>query len=124
MKECGGCRHTNDKRWHQHQAEWEPELDRIVADIDRCFGQNFAEMGCAGEVRLIKGDDFQKWAVQVPPPQDGRPSLPRKAYDGLDGVLSILVQDKIAPGSKVLVSCFSCKLRAGAEAVAYINFLV
>ena len=46
---------ANDKRWHQRQAEWEPELDRIVADIDRCFWPELCRDGVCGRGQAHKG---------------------------------------------------------------------
>ncbi|ETN37297.1 uncharacterized protein HMPREF1541_08288 [Cyphellophora europaea CBS 101466] len=63
--------------------EWEPELDSIVAKISDAFGDNFARIGCAGQVEVHKasstamedcsdenggqgnGLDFANWAIHI-----------------------------------------------------------
>lgn len=47
------------------REEWEPEIDRLIAKISSAFTRSFQKIGCAGEVRVHKEDDFDKWAVQI-----------------------------------------------------------
>lgn len=44
---------------------WEPEIDRLIAKISLAFTRSFEKIGCAGEVRVHKDEDFDKWAVQI-----------------------------------------------------------
>jgi chromosome segregation ATPase len=45
--------------------QWEPRLDALVAQISEAFGENFAQIQCAGEVGVHKDDDFEQWAIQI-----------------------------------------------------------
>ncbi|EON68806.1 hypothetical protein W97_08064 [Coniosporium apollinis CBS 100218] len=47
------------------RAKWEPQLDTLVAQISEAFSDNFAKIGCAGEVGIHKDDDFDQWAIQI-----------------------------------------------------------
>lgn len=47
------------------RQQWEPELDALVAQISNAFGDNFARIGCAGQVQVYKDEDFENWAIQV-----------------------------------------------------------
>lgn len=44
---------------------WEPEIDRLIAKISSAFTRSFEKIGCAGEVKVHKDEDFDKWAVQI-----------------------------------------------------------
>ncbi|PKS09498.1 hypothetical protein jhhlp_004115 [Lomentospora prolificans] len=45
--------------------KWEPRVDELVEKVTEAFGYNFQQIGCAGEVRLHKDEDFEKWALHV-----------------------------------------------------------
>lgn len=47
------------------RARWEPKVDELVAKVTEAFSYNFEKIGCAGEVRLHKDEDFEKWALHV-----------------------------------------------------------
>ena len=47
------------------REHWEPELDKLIAEISDAFSYNFEQIGCAGEVSVHKDDDFDNWAVQI-----------------------------------------------------------
>lgn len=49
------------------QSNWLPELQRVVASINTTFSAAFADIGCAGEVRLDDGggEDYDKYSIQV-----------------------------------------------------------
>lgn len=47
------------------RGRWEPEVDALVGKVTEEFSYNFEKIGCAGEVRLHKDEDFEKWAVHV-----------------------------------------------------------
>lgn len=49
---------------------WEPKLERLTQKISTAFSANFRKIGCAGEVRLNRGEDgievgFDKWALDI-----------------------------------------------------------
>lgn len=44
---------------------WEPQLDKLIAEISDAFSYNFEQIGCAGEVSVHKDDDFDQWAIQI-----------------------------------------------------------
>ena len=47
------------------RGKWEPELDRLIAEISDAFAYNFEQIGCAGEVGVEKTDDFEDWAIKI-----------------------------------------------------------
>jgi chromosome segregation ATPase len=48
------------------RAQWEPQLDALVAKISEAFAHNFEQIGCAGEVGVYKDEeDFDKWSIQI-----------------------------------------------------------
>ncbi|SPO00005.1 related to structural maintenance of chromosome protein (SMC) [Cephalotrichum gorgonifer] len=47
------------------RRKWEPKVDGLVAKVTEAFSYNFEQIGCAGEVRLHKDEDFDKWALHV-----------------------------------------------------------
>jgi chromosome segregation ATPase len=48
------------------RAQWEPELDSIVAKISDAFTFNFQKIKCSGEVSVVKDEeDFSQWSLQL-----------------------------------------------------------
>jgi chromosome segregation ATPase len=47
------------------RTKWEPELDKLIAEISAAFAHNFEQIGCAGEVGVHKDDDFDLWAIEI-----------------------------------------------------------
>lgn len=48
------------------REKWEPELDELVGQISESFSYNMAQIGCAGEVGILKDEeDFGAWAIQI-----------------------------------------------------------
>lgn len=47
------------------RAIWEPKLDDIVSRINSNFSEAFEYIGCVGEVRIGKGDEFDKWRIEI-----------------------------------------------------------
>lgn len=57
------------------RSEWEPRLDAIVSKISDAFADNFARIGCAGQVSVDKnegagndvgpGSDFDQWSIRI-----------------------------------------------------------
>lgn len=55
-----------NERITEVRLQWEPEVDSVIARISEAFGDNFARIGCAGEVAVYKDEeDFENWAVQI-----------------------------------------------------------
>lgn len=55
-----------DGRIAEVRQKWEPELDALVANISEAFGENFARIGCAGEVTVYKDpENFDQWAINI-----------------------------------------------------------
>ncbi|KAL4856314.1 Structural maintenance of chromosomes protein 5 [Chlorella vulgaris] len=48
-------------------SRWLPELQRIVAQVNATFSENFKSVGCAGDVVLHEapGEDFEKYAIEI-----------------------------------------------------------
>lgn len=47
------------------REKWEPELDKLIAEISAAFAHNFEQIGCAGEVGVHKDEDFDLWAIKI-----------------------------------------------------------
>ena len=45
--------------------KWEPALEKVVQSISEAFSESFGKIGCAGEVRIHKDEDFEKWEIQI-----------------------------------------------------------
>ncbi|XP_037299568.1 structural maintenance of chromosomes protein 5 isoform X2 [Manduca sexta] len=57
-----------DKKMKQIQSKWLPPLEKLLRDINKGFGHMFEKMGCAGEVKLVKGgseEDFDKYGISI-----------------------------------------------------------
>lgn len=46
-------------------GRWKPELTAIVEKVNETFGENFKQIGCAGEVKLEVPDDYDKAAINI-----------------------------------------------------------
>ncbi|WFD26275.1 Structural maintenance of chromosomes protein 5 [Malassezia nana] len=57
----------------QLEAQWLPELEKLIGRVNERFSAAFARMyrvltkglGCAGEVRLSRDDDYEKWGIEI-----------------------------------------------------------
>ncbi|KAK5150099.1 Structural maintenance of chromosomes protein 5 [Recurvomyces mirabilis] len=47
------------------REQWEPKLDRLIAQISEAFAENIAKIQCAGEVSVHKDEDFEQWAIPI-----------------------------------------------------------
>ncbi|EPQ58883.1 P-loop containing nucleoside triphosphate hydrolase protein [Gloeophyllum trabeum ATCC 11539] len=47
------------------QDNWEPALERLVNSIGTKFSAAFDRIGCAGEIRISRDEDFEKWAIDI-----------------------------------------------------------
>ncbi|XP_052749522.1 structural maintenance of chromosomes protein 5 [Galleria mellonella] len=57
-----------DIKMKRISSQWLPPLLELLRDINRNFGDMFAKMGCAGEIKLDKGgsdEDYDKYGVAV-----------------------------------------------------------
>ncbi|KAA1477744.1 P-loop containing nucleoside triphosphate hydrolase protein [Dentipellis sp. KUC8613] len=44
---------------------WEPALTDLVGAIGERFSDAFDRIGCAGEIRISKHEDYDKWAIDI-----------------------------------------------------------
>lgn len=65
LDDCKAARAELDQLISSSQAEWEPKLDELVAQISEAFSFNMEQISCAGEVGVWKDEDFDQWAIQV-----------------------------------------------------------
>ncbi|KAI9804909.1 MAG: Structural maintenance of chromosomes protein 5 [Piccolia ochrophora] len=47
------------------REHWEPELDRLVSKISAAFSHSFEKIGCAGQVKVHKDEDFDQWSIEI-----------------------------------------------------------
>ncbi|KAJ1979212.1 Structural maintenance of chromosomes protein 5 [Dimargaris cristalligena] len=47
------------------RSQWETQVATIVERISTHFAAAFDRIGCAGEVRLSRHDDFDKWGIDI-----------------------------------------------------------
>ncbi|KZT29504.1 P-loop containing nucleoside triphosphate hydrolase protein [Neolentinus lepideus HHB14362 ss-1] len=47
------------------QDNWEPALEKLIARIGAKFSAAFDRIGCAGEIRISRHEDFDKWAIDI-----------------------------------------------------------
>ncbi|KAI9193711.1 uncharacterized protein BJ171DRAFT_463948 [Polychytrium aggregatum] len=45
--------------------EWFPKLEALITKISQTFSDSFLEIGCVGEVRIRKEEDYSKWGVEI-----------------------------------------------------------
>ncbi|CAG9792336.1 unnamed protein product [Diatraea saccharalis] len=57
-----------ENKMKELSTKWLPPLERLLRDIDKSFGDMFAKLGCAGEIKLDKGgsdEDYDKYGVSI-----------------------------------------------------------
>ncbi|KAJ0171701.1 hypothetical protein K1T71_012464 [Dendrolimus kikuchii] len=57
-----------EKKMEELRSQWLPPLESLLQKIDKGFGEMFAKMGCAGEIKLDKGgsdDDYDKYGISI-----------------------------------------------------------
>ncbi|XP_075985981.1 structural maintenance of chromosomes 5 [Anticarsia gemmatalis] len=57
-----------EKKMETIKSQWLPPLENLLRDIDRSFGDMFSKLGCAGEIKLEKGEsdeDFDKYGISI-----------------------------------------------------------
>ncbi|CAH0403320.1 unnamed protein product [Chilo suppressalis] len=57
-----------DNKMKALSSKWLPPLERLLRDIDKSFGDMFAKLGCAGEIKLDRGgsdEDYDKYGVSI-----------------------------------------------------------
>ncbi|KAF2655795.1 P-loop containing nucleoside triphosphate hydrolase protein [Lophiostoma macrostomum CBS 122681] len=47
------------------REQWEPQLDGLVRKISDGFSHNFAQINCAGQVSVLKDENFENWSIQI-----------------------------------------------------------
>ncbi|WFC94953.1 Structural maintenance of chromosomes protein 5 [Malassezia brasiliensis] len=47
------------------ENRWLPALEALVSNINERFSAAFQRLGCAGEVRLTRDDDYEKWGIDI-----------------------------------------------------------
>ncbi|CAG5030880.1 unnamed protein product, partial [Parnassius apollo] len=55
-------------RMNELRSIWLPPLESLLRDIDKSFGEMFAKLGCAGEIKLDKDgsdDDYDKYGISI-----------------------------------------------------------
>ncbi|WFC98940.1 Structural maintenance of chromosomes protein 5 [Malassezia yamatoensis] len=50
------------ERIEQH---WLPALEQLICKVNERFSSAFQRLGCAGEIRLARDDDYEKWGIDV-----------------------------------------------------------
>lgn len=45
--------------------KWLPKLEALVQSISKKFSDAFNLLGCLGEIVLSKGDDYDKWGIEI-----------------------------------------------------------
>ncbi|PSK33505.1 hypothetical protein B9Z65_7392 [Elsinoe australis] len=56
---------TLERQIGEIRGEWEPMVDTLLAQISDAFGDNFARIGCAGQVEVLKTEDFSEWSISI-----------------------------------------------------------
>jgi chromosome segregation ATPase len=54
-----------NRRITEVKEKWEPELDKLIAEISTAFAYNFEQISCAGEVGVHKDEDFDLWSIEI-----------------------------------------------------------
>ena len=60
----------------KHEARWLPALESLIAHVNNGFSASFDRgygavlnlttgIGCVGEVRLSRDDDYEKWGIDI-----------------------------------------------------------
>ncbi|KAJ3254867.1 Structural maintenance of chromosomes protein 5 [Boothiomyces macroporosus] len=63
---------SNKSAAEEHEQEmqtlhdsWKGELTEIVSVISQAFSDNFAVIGCVGEVRIKEDADYKEWGIEI-----------------------------------------------------------
>ncbi|MCO5589673.1 hypothetical protein L7F22_043641 [Adiantum nelumboides] len=54
-----------DKKIEKYENRWIPALEALVKDVDQKFSKAFAAVGNAGEVSILKDEDYEKWGIAI-----------------------------------------------------------
>ena len=60
----------------KHEAKWLPALESLIEHVNNGFSASFDRgygnahnlttgIGCVGEVRLSRDDDYEKWGIDI-----------------------------------------------------------
>lgn len=47
------------------QNKWIPSLEALVTRVSHKFSASFESLGCAGEVRISRDEDYAKWGIDI-----------------------------------------------------------
>lgn len=59
---------TLEAKMNSIKKAWLPPLENLLRDIDKSFGDMFAKLGCAGEIKLEKAgddEDYDKYGISI-----------------------------------------------------------
>ncbi|XP_061704985.1 structural maintenance of chromosomes protein 5 [Cydia pomonella] len=57
-----------ESKMNSIREKWLPPLENLLRDIDKSFGEMFAKLGCAGEIKLDKAgsdEDYDKYGISI-----------------------------------------------------------
>lgn len=54
-----------DHKVEKYEKKWIPALEALVKDVDEKFSRAFAAVGNAGEVSILKDEDYEKWGIAI-----------------------------------------------------------
>lgn len=54
-----------DHKVEKYEKRWIPALEALVKDVDEKFSRAFAAVGNAGEVSILRDDDYEKWGIAI-----------------------------------------------------------
>jgi chromosome segregation ATPase len=47
------------------RSSWKPGVIQLIAGISDRFSRYFSHLNCAGEVRLVSEQDYDRWGVEI-----------------------------------------------------------
>ena len=57
---------TGQAKIDSEKEAWLPRLRELVSSVNSGFGQAFASIGCAGEVRLVEaGEEYDRYSIEI-----------------------------------------------------------
>ncbi|XP_068624115.1 structural maintenance of chromosomes protein 5 [Battus philenor] len=68
VSSSGDLHRQLEVRMNELKSTWLPPLESLLRDIDKSFGDMFAKLGCAGEIKLDKAgsdEDYDKYGISI-----------------------------------------------------------
>lgn len=65
IQEYQAKKRTVDQKVEKYEKKWIPALQNLVKDVDQKFSKAFAAVGNAGEVSILKNEDYEKWGIAI-----------------------------------------------------------